>query len=192
MTEEETRGGLRLEALSQIQLAAPVCAGMLANRFVATSSTVIVGHLGSTELAAVGLATSLANVTGYSMLVGVAGTLQTTAGQAFGAGNFAEVSLSLQRCFLLCTSMLICVTAAWLNAGYLLKALGQEEEVAFMAATYLAWLLPGIYCYLVVQCLQNWLAAQRVTSPTGTGGALLAVVYLPLCWVLVRQYESLT
>ena len=62
MTEAETRGGLRLEALSQIQLAAPVCAGMLANRFVATSSTVIVGHLGSTQLAAVGLATSLARI----------------------------------------------------------------------------------------------------------------------------------
>ena len=33
-------------------------------------------------------------------MAGVCTTLQTTAGQAFGARNFQEVSLSLQRCML--------------------------------------------------------------------------------------------
>lgn len=37
---------------------------------------------------------------GSEVIVGVASTLQTTAGQAFGARNFEEVSLSLQRCML--------------------------------------------------------------------------------------------
>ena len=67
---------------------------------VNTVSTVLVGHLGARDLAAVGLAVSLANVTGYSVMVGVATTLGTTAGQAFGARNWQEVSLQLQRCLL--------------------------------------------------------------------------------------------
>lgn len=54
-----------------------------------------------------------------------------------------------------------------------------------MAASYLAYLLPGVCCYMMTQCLQNWLAAQRITSPMGSGGLINAVVFLPLCWLLV-------
>lgn len=176
----------RAEVVDQVQLAAPVCLGLLCNRFIATVSTVLVGRQGASELAAVGLAVSLANVSGYSILVGVAGTLQTTAGQAFGASNFAEVSLSLQRCALLCSFVTCIIAVLWLNAETLLLHLGQEEKIAALAAKYLALLLPGLCCYMITQCLQNWLAAQRVTSPTGSGGMINAVMYLPLCWTLVN------
>mmetsp|Transcript_40672 Transcript_40672/g.130963 ORF Transcript_40672/g.130963 Transcript_40672/m.130963 type:complete len:448 (-) Transcript_40672:49-1392(-) len=125
-------------------------------------------------------------VTRYSILVGVAGTLQTTAGQAFGRNDFEEVSLSLQRCFLLCTFMLCPIALMWLNARALLALIGQDPAVCALAARYLAFLLPGVFCYLVTQCLQNWLAAQRVTSPGGTGGLINATVYLPLCWCLMH------
>ena len=134
---------VKLEALKQFHLAAPVCVGLICNRFVSTTSTVLVGHQGATELAAVGLAVSLANVTGYSLLVGVAGTLQTTAGQAFGAKNWEEVSLSLQRCTMLCSLILCCIAMAWLNARKLLQFAGQEAEVSSLAASYLVHLLPG-------------------------------------------------
>jgi len=144
-----------------------------------------VGHRGAKELAAVGLATSLANVTGYSILTGVAGSLQTITGQAFGARNFTEVSLSLQRCALLCTFIVLLISILWLTASHWLRFLGQDEEVGALAATYLAILLPGVCCYMVTQCLQNWLSAQRVTSPIGTGSAIQAVCYLPFCWLLV-------
>lgn len=184
-TPQYTAKGLAVEAWDQLRLAGPVCLGMLSNRFCATVSTVLVGHQGPAELAAVGLAVSLANVSGYSLLVGVASTLQTTAGQAFGACNLAEVSLSLQRCGLLCSFMLCAIAALWLNAAWLLRLCGQEHEVAVKAAAYLRLLLPGVACYMVTQCLQNWLVAQRVTSPTGTGGILLAIIYLPLCWFIV-------
>ncbi|CAE7029165.1 DTX16 [Symbiodinium natans] len=156
---------------------------------MATTSTVIVGRLGEEELAAVGLAVSLANVSGYSILVGIATTLQTTTGQAFGARNFEEVSLSLQRCFLLCLVMLGLITALWLCSEPLLLAVGQEKAVAALAARYLRYLLPGVCCYLVTQCCQNWLAAQRMTGVQATGGLLLAAVYLPLCWTLVHPLK---
>ena len=39
----------------------------LGSQVVNTVSTVLVGHLGARDLAAVGLAVSLANVTGYSV-----------------------------------------------------------------------------------------------------------------------------
>lgn len=173
------------EARDLIRLAAPVSLGLLCNRLVGLTSTVLVGRRDATELAAVGLAVSLANVSGYSILVGISTTLQTTAGQAFGAKNFREVSLSIQRCGLLCSLALCLIAAAWLNAERLLRAVGQEEVVSKLAARYLSLLLPGVCCYMVTQCTQNWLAAQRITSPSGTGGFINAAMYFPVCWTLV-------
>ncbi|CAE7787539.1 DTX16 [Symbiodinium microadriaticum] len=187
--EPDARRSVRQEVLDQLRLSAPICLGLLANRFMATTSTVIVGHLGEKELAAVGLAVSLANVSGYSILVGIATTLQTTTGQAFGARNFEEVSLSLQRCTLLCLVMLGLIAALWLSSEPLLLAVGQEKAVAALAARYLKYLLPGVCCYLVTQCSQNWLAAQRMTGVQATGGLILAAVYLPLCWTLVHPLK---
>lgn len=178
--------GLMTEAWDQFRLAGPVCLGMLSNRYCSIVSVVLVGRQGPTELAAVGLAVSLANVSGYSILVGVASTLQTTAGQAFGARNLSEVSLSLQRCGLLCSLMFCGIAALWINSAWLLRLAGQEQDIAGKAADYLKLLLPGVACYTVTQCLQNWLAAQRVTSPTGSGGMLVALIYLPLCWSIVH------
>ena len=34
---------------------------------------------------------------------------------------------------------------------------------------------------------RNWLAGQRVTGVQGSSGFVLAVVHLPLCWLLVQQ-----
>ena len=123
------------------------------------------------------------------ILVGIATTLQTTTGQAFGARNFEEVSLSLQRCTLLCLVMLGLIAALWLSSEPLLLAVGQEKAVAALAARYLKYLLPGVCCYLVTQCSQNWLAAQRMTGVQATGGLILAAVYLPLCWTLVHPLQ---
>ena len=58
-----------------------VFAALAANRGLSTISLSFVGKLGSAELAAAGLATSLANVTGDSVLVGISSAMQTLCGQ---------------------------------------------------------------------------------------------------------------
>ena len=58
-----------------------VTIALASNRSLSTISLSFVGRLGAAELAAAGLATSLANVTGESLLVGLASALQTLCGQ---------------------------------------------------------------------------------------------------------------
>ena len=181
---EETLNFLE-EAKKQLNLAAPVCLGLLTNRLVITVAAIIVGHRSQLDLAAVGLAISLANVTGYSIVIAVAGTLQTVAGQAYGAKNFEEVSLSLQRCFLLSMAVVAVVSLIWLNGRSLLLACGQEEAVASLAGEYLTCLVPGLFCYSITVVLEKWLAAQRLTKMQATGGLVELIGYVPVCWVLV-------
>jgi len=53
-----------------VRLAAPVCVGMLANRFIAAVSVVFVGRMGPHYLAPAALATTISNVLGNSVMVG--------------------------------------------------------------------------------------------------------------------------
>lgn len=63
-------GALLAEALEHVRLAAPVCVGMLANRFIAAVSVVFVGRMGPHYLAPAALATTISNVLGNSVMVG--------------------------------------------------------------------------------------------------------------------------
>ena len=55
-----------------------------------------IGRAGGGQLAAVGLATSLMNITGSAVVIGLAGAIDTLASQAFGAGRPEETGRVLQ------------------------------------------------------------------------------------------------
>ncbi|CAK9062876.1 Protein DETOXIFICATION 14 (AtDTX14) (Multidrug and toxic compound extrusion protein 14) (MATE protein 14) [Durusdinium trenchii] len=177
------------EAQKQLYLAAPVCLGLLTNRLIVTTAAIIVGHRSQLELAALGLAVSIANVTGYTIIIAVAGALQTVAGQGFGARNVELVSLSLQRCFLLSLVIVVPVAFLWINGRAFLLACGQQDAVASLAGEYLTYLVPGLFCYAVAVILEKWLAAQRLTQMQATGGVVELLGYVPLCWSLVNSFN---
>ena len=57
------------EVRRQLRLAAPLAAGLLLQKVIQTISILFVGRLGELPLASASLATSFANVTGFSLLV---------------------------------------------------------------------------------------------------------------------------
>jgi multidrug resistance protein, MATE family len=57
------------EVKKQLRLAGPLVAGFLLQNVVQMISVMFVGHLGELELAGAAMATSFANVTGFSLLV---------------------------------------------------------------------------------------------------------------------------
>ncbi|KAF9600207.1 hypothetical protein IFM89_005031 [Coptis chinensis] len=54
-------------------------------------SMMMVGHLGEFSLSSTAIATSLTNVTGFSLLEGMASELETLCGQAYGARQFEKL-----------------------------------------------------------------------------------------------------
>jgi len=75
------------EAKRLLRLAGPLVASCILQSAVQLVSVMFVGHLGELPLAGASLASSLANVTGFSLLFGMASALDTLCGQAFGAGR---------------------------------------------------------------------------------------------------------
>lgn len=71
----------KAEVYTIVRLSAPVSTGFLLNKLVSFVSVIMVGHLGPAELAAAALGSSLINVTGNSVLAGLAGAMSTLCGQ---------------------------------------------------------------------------------------------------------------
>ncbi|GJU70767.1 MATE efflux family protein [Tanacetum coccineum] len=71
--------------------ALPMVAVLVSQNLLEVSSIMMVGHRSELELATTAIATSLTNVTGFSLLVfGLASGLETLCGQAYGAGQYVK------------------------------------------------------------------------------------------------------
>ncbi|KAG6812521.1 hypothetical protein H0H92_002412 [Tricholoma furcatifolium] len=94
-----------------------------------------IGHLSTTALAAVSLGTMTANVTGLSILQGLASGLDTVLPSAYTSER-PEVGVWAQRMGER-VSLVSPLYFIWFNAESLLLALKQDPEVASLAALYL-------------------------------------------------------
>nr|XP_016461090.1 PREDICTED: protein DETOXIFICATION 12-like isoform X2 [Nicotiana tabacum] len=72
-------------------LAGPMIAVTLSQYFLQVISMMMVGHLGELSLSSTAIALSLAGVTGFSFLLGMASALETLCGQAFGAKQYQRL-----------------------------------------------------------------------------------------------------
>lgn len=157
---------IKKESITQIKLMLPISCAMLLRRTVDVVSLIFVGHAKGDQLyiGGVGLATTIANVTGYSMLVGLTGALSTFASVANGANDNETLVLSLQRMLLMAILLCIPITLLWSNSYDIIIELGQEENIAYLASQYLFTLIPGLWFLGLSACLQTWLYAQNDTK----------------------------
>ena len=116
----------RAEVMAQIQLAFPVCCTFVLRKSVDIVSLIYVGHLKSNYLSAAGIAAVTSNVTGNSMVIGLAGALSTICSQAYGSKDFKTFSIAPQRAVLI-LGLFICtpISFLWWYSEPVMIALGQ-------------------------------------------------------------------
>ncbi|EAZ30429.1 hypothetical protein OsJ_14480 [Oryza sativa Japonica Group] len=149
--EEKKGGSSRLavvaEVRKQLYLAGPLIAGWLLQNVVQMISVMFVGHLGELELSSASIATSFAGVTGFSLLAGMASSLDTLCGQAFGAKQHRLVGVYKQRAMVVLGLASVCVAAVWAYTGELLLLFGQDPEIAAAPGSYIRWMIPALLAY---------------------------------------------
>ncbi|KAL6613948.1 hypothetical protein ACP70R_036218 [Stipagrostis hirtigluma subsp. patula] len=150
-------------------------------------SVMFVGHLGELALAGAATATSFAGVTGFSLLAGMASSLDTMCGQAFGAGQHQLLGVYKQRAMLVLALVSVPVAVLWWYAGEILGWLRQDPEIAAEAGRYIRWLIPALFVYGPLQCHVRFLQAQKVVAPVMLGSGAAALAHPAVCWLLVRR-----
>ena len=146
-----------------------------------------VGQIGDKELAAASMASTLANVTGLSVLVGLSSGFQTLGSQAFGAGAYRLVGLQLQRCLAVSFVASVAVSLFWTRSGSFLRGVGQDPTLARMAGQYMAVLIPGLWGFGLNFGLQKFLQVQGQTKPPAVAAAVTAVIHIPLNYLFIYR-----
>ena len=96
-------------------------------------SMLFLGHLGELALAGGSLAIGFANITGYSVLSGLAMGMEPICGQAFGVKRFKLLGLTMQRTVILLLFTSIPISFLWFNLKKILTFCGQKDDIATQA-----------------------------------------------------------
>ncbi|KAE9395988.1 mate-domain-containing protein [Gymnopus androsaceus JB14] len=174
------------------------------------TSVLAVGHLGTLELAACTLGSMTANVTAFSIVIGMGGALDTVLPGVWGASatsnsNFdshkAEpgrkiadsrlLGLWCQRMAVLYLLLLVPMLCVWLNAEGILILLRQDREVARLASRYLARLALGLPAFALTTITKRFFQAQGLFSLPTKIGTVVAGINVLMTVTLVHYPHPL-
>ncbi|KAL9163397.1 hypothetical protein ABFS82_06G037800 [Erythranthe guttata] len=150
-------------------------------------SMLFLGRLGDLALAGGSLAIGFANITGYSILSGLAIGMEPICGQAFGAQKFSLLGLSLQRTILLLLFTSLPISLLWLNMKQILLLCGQDPAIATQAQAYLFYSLPDLFAQSLLHPLRIYLRTQSITLPLTFCAAASILLHVPINYFLVSK-----
>jgi MATE family multidrug resistance protein len=151
-------------------------------------SMLFLGRLGELALAGGSLALGFANITGYSVLSGLALGMEPVCGQAFGARRGKLLALALHRTVLLLLAVALPISLLWVTStGYILRLLGQDEGVAGAAQTFAAYASADLAVLAVLHPLRVYLRSQNLTLPITACSLFSVVLHGPINYLLVDR-----
>ncbi|KAL3833555.1 hypothetical protein ACJIZ3_008291 [Penstemon smallii] len=148
-------------------------------------SILFLGRLGDLPLAGGALALGFANITGYSILSGLAIGMEPICGQAFGAQKYKILGLTLQRTIILLLFTSIPIAFLWLNMKHLLLLCGQDHEIAMEAQSYILCSVPDLIAQSFLHPLRIYLRTQSITLPLTYSASLAILLHIPISYFLV-------
>ncbi|XP_015954194.1 protein DETOXIFICATION 51 [Arachis duranensis] len=175
------------ELKSLLLLAFPIALTALIFYSRSIVSMLFLGHLGDLQLAAGSLAIALANITGYSVLSGLALGMEPLCSQAFGANRPKLLSLTLHRCIIFLLLSSLPISLLWLNISAILRSLHQHPDIATLARTYLLFSLPDLVTNSFLHPIRIYLRAQGITHPLTQASLAGTLLHLPFNYILVTR-----
>ncbi|KAI4347504.1 hypothetical protein L6164_008314 [Bauhinia variegata] len=148
-------------------------------------SMLFLGRLGEFALAGGSLAVGFANITGYSILSGLAVGMEPICGQAFGAKKFTLLGLCLQRTVLLLLFTSVPISLLWINMKKILLLCGQDEAIAIHARLFLVYSIPDLFAQSLLHPLRIYLRSQSITMPLTICATLSIFLHIPINYFLV-------
>ncbi|XP_010267127.1 PREDICTED: protein DETOXIFICATION 51-like [Nelumbo nucifera] len=175
------------EAKSLFNLSFPTALTALLLYSRSILSMLFLGHLGDIELAAGSLAIAFANITGYSVLSGLALGMEPLCAQAFGAQRPKLLSLTLHRSVIFLLFSSIPISLLWLNMSKILLFLHQDPDITHIAHTYLVFSLPDLLTNSFLHPIRIYLRAQGITYPLALASCVGTILLIPLnCFVMLH------
>uniref|UniRef100_M4EQC8 Protein DETOXIFICATION n=1 Tax=Brassica campestris TaxID=3711 RepID=M4EQC8_BRACM len=182
------RGQLTDELKKVGRLAAPMATVTIAQYLLPVISVMIAGHKGELQLSGVALATSFTNVSGFSIMFGLVGALDTLCGQAYGAKEYEKLGTYTYSAIATNIPICILISIIWIYMEKLLISLGQDPDISRVAGSYAVWLIPALFGYAIVIPVTRFLLTQGLVVPLLYCALTTLLFHIPVCWSLVSVF----
>ncbi|KAG8384120.1 hypothetical protein BUALT_Bualt04G0085300 [Buddleja alternifolia] len=170
-------------------IALPMIVVTVSQYLLRISPLFMLGHLDELSLSSASIATSLANVTGYSILFGMASALETLCGQAYGAEQYQKVGTFTYSAIICLFLVSLPVSILWIYTDKLLIFIGQDPLISVEAGKYVVWLIPSLFPYAIYQSLVRYLQIQSLILPMLLSTLATLLFHLPLCWAFIFKLK---
>ena len=145
-----------------LQLAAPVMLGMLGHTFVSFIDNIMVGQIGTVELAAVSLGNSFIFIA-ISLGIGFSTAITPLIAEADSSNNFDQSKSGFKHGLFLCTVLGVLLFLMVFFAKPLMYLMKQPEEVVTLAIPYLDLVSFSLIPLLIFQGLKQFSDGMSMT-----------------------------
>ncbi|KAK3001739.1 hypothetical protein RJ639_020271 [Escallonia herrerae] len=161
-------------------IAMPMVVVTVSQNLLRVASMMMVDHLGELSLSGAAIATSLTNVTGFSLLLGMANALETLCGQAYGAKQYQKLGIYTNGAIISLILVCLPVSALWFFMVKVLIFASQDPSIALEAGKYSIWLIPALYAHAILQLLVRYLQTQSLIFPMLLSSTAALCFHIPL------------
>ena len=166
------------------KLAAPVMLGMLGHTFVSFVDNIMVGQIGTAELAAVSLGNSFIFIA-ISVGIGFSTAITPLVAEADSADNFDQAKSTFKHGLFLCTVLGIVLFLGVFFAKPLMYLMKQPEEVVELAIPYLDLAAFSLIPLIVFQALKQFSDGMSMTRYPMYATLIANIVNVILNYLLI-------
>ncbi|WOH03090.1 hypothetical protein DCAR_0522482 [Daucus carota subsp. sativus] len=152
-------------------------------------STLMIGHVGKLSLSSAVVSMSFTNVTGFSLLYGMSGALETSCGQAYGAKQHKKLSIYTYGAIISLLILCIPVTILWIFVEELLIIIHQDPQISHEAGRFAICSIPALFSYAILQPLVRYLQSQYLLLPLLASSLSTLAFHVPVCWAFVFKFR---
>ncbi|MCP4977002.1 MAG: MATE family efflux transporter [Maribacter sp.] len=167
-----------------ISLSVPVILGMLGHTFVAFADNIMVGQLGTAELAAVSLGNSFVFIA-MSLGIGFSTAITPLVAEADGAGNKANGKSALKHGLVLCTVLGLSLFGIILLLKPIMYLMKQPPEVVELAMPYLDLVAFSLVPLIIFQAFKQFSEGLSQTKYPMYATIIANVVNIVLNYLLI-------
>ena len=166
------------------KLAAPVMLGMLGHTFVSFVDNIMVGQIGTAELAAVSLGNSFMFIA-MSIGIGFSTAITPLIAEADSADNFDQAKSTFKHGLFLCTVLGIVLFLGVFFAKPLMYFMKQPQEVVELAIPYLDLVAFSLIPLVVFQALKQFSDGMSMTKYPMYATLIANIVNVVLNYLLI-------
>ncbi|KAK2394931.1 Protein DETOXIFICATION 55 [Trifolium repens] len=168
------------ELKRMVDIGFPIAAMSLVGYLKNMILVVCMGKLGSLELASGALAIGFTNITGYSVLSGLAMGMEPLCTQAIGSQNFSLVSLILRRTIFMLLLASLPISLLWLNLESIMLCLHQNQDITRIASLYCRLSIPDLIANSFLHPIRIYLRSKGTTWPLLWCTSLSILIHIPI------------